>query len=183
LSVDEPERRLAVVRSYDELHAVMRARVEELQVTRESIDNVTGLQSGYAGKLLAPIPIKSLGRTSMGPMLEVLGLALVVVEDPESLEKYADRLEKRERKDGMHKPVEHRGPTLRETRAAQRQMLREALRKVARKGGLKSALVRGVRLSPAQRRRIAKRAARARWRRQRSTPAPSIIPTGEGNPS
>lgn len=87
----------AVATDYDALHLALRDRAEELQTTREQIDAVSGLQSGYSGKLLAPVPIKSLGKVSLGPMLQTLGLALIVVRDDAAFAKIKDRLGKRER--------------------------------------------------------------------------------------
>jgi hypothetical protein len=69
----EPPRQLATVRDYAQLHTALRLRADELKTTREAIDDLAGLQNGYAAKLLAPVPIKSLGRESLGPMLAVLG--------------------------------------------------------------------------------------------------------------
>lgn len=85
-------RELAIVRDYDDLHAVLRARADELNVSRLTIDHVAGLQDGYTAKLLAPVPLKRVGAISMGPLLAALGLALVVVEDPEALERVSSRL-------------------------------------------------------------------------------------------
>jgi hypothetical protein len=73
-------RRPVIVRTYDELITVLRARANELEITRETIDAETGLQSGYAGKLLARVPIRQLGRVSLGPILRCLDLTLTVTE-------------------------------------------------------------------------------------------------------
>jgi hypothetical protein len=91
--MSEP-RQIAIVRSYAELHAALQARAVELGATHEAIDNVSGLQAGYASKLLSPVPIRSLGRVSLGPMLETLGLVLLVVEDLAAMQRHAARLGK-----------------------------------------------------------------------------------------
>jgi len=44
---------LAIVHDYDDLVAAIRARRDELQVTHMTIDDVSGIQPGYASKLLA----------------------------------------------------------------------------------------------------------------------------------
>jgi hypothetical protein len=41
-----PERRLVVVHDYDEMIFVLRARADELRITRETLDAAAGLQSG-----------------------------------------------------------------------------------------------------------------------------------------
>ena len=63
-------REIAVVQSYDELIRALRKRADELKITRETIDAVTGLQGGYSAKLLASVPIRMLGRVSLGPILQ-----------------------------------------------------------------------------------------------------------------
>lgn len=86
-----------VANDYDGMIEIVRYRVDELQTTHEQIDAVSGLHGGYSGKILAPVPIKSMGKVSLGPMLQTLGLALIVVRDDEAFQKIKDRLAKRER--------------------------------------------------------------------------------------
>jgi hypothetical protein len=95
-TAEPPARQIAIVRSYGDLHKALRLRADELGTTREAIDELTGLQNGYAAKLLAPVPIKSLGPQSLGPMLAVLGLKLLVVEDPDTIARITSRLGKRQ---------------------------------------------------------------------------------------
>ena len=85
-----------VIRRYADLHELLRARAEELNITRETIDGAVPLQAGYAGKLLAPKPMKCLGAQTLIPTLRTLGLMLVVVEDPAEIEQVA-KLQRRER--------------------------------------------------------------------------------------
>jgi hypothetical protein len=88
---------IAEVRSWNDLHAALRARAESLNVSRLVLDELSGLQSGYASKLLAPVPMRHFGRVSLGAMLGALGLKLVVQEDKEALARIAGRLVRRER--------------------------------------------------------------------------------------
>jgi hypothetical protein len=60
---------IAEVRSWNDLHAAFRARAESLNVSRLVLDELSGLQSGYASKLLAPVPMRHFGRVSLGAML------------------------------------------------------------------------------------------------------------------
>lgn len=100
-------RQLAVVRSYAELHAAIRARVEELDVSRLCLDDAAGFTGGYASKLLAPRPTKLMGKMSLGIMLGALGLALVVVEDPVALARIKPKLQKRRWKPNGGFDIEH----------------------------------------------------------------------------
>jgi hypothetical protein len=70
-----------MVSDYAELVDALRDRANEMQISRCDIDEISGLASGYAGKLLSASPAKIFGPISMGPMLEVLGLRVVLVED------------------------------------------------------------------------------------------------------
>jgi hypothetical protein len=74
---------IAECRSYDELVRGLRARIAELNVRCEDIDDAAGLPSRYCAKLVAPIPVRSVGRTSLSLLLRVLGLKLVLAVDGE----------------------------------------------------------------------------------------------------
>lgn len=91
------ERRLGEVKDYDGMIAAIRARMTEIGVTNETMDALTGLQSGYVGKLLAPTRIKNLGPQSFGLMLQSLGLKLIVVVDDVTSAKMQERWNKREK--------------------------------------------------------------------------------------
>src|SRR5262245_31954712 len=146
------ERVLADCFDYADLHRVMRAVAEERGTSREMIDAVAGLQTGYASKLLAPKPLKRAGWVSLGPLLRTLGLKLRVVEDPEALAALAHRLPKRCGKFAHTQPTQ-RPPTAEEIARA---MLTKWTSKAARAAH--------ARRSPEERRELAQRAARARWR-------------------
>jgi hypothetical protein len=74
---------LGEVTTYSDLHVLLRARAVELGLSRESIDAISGLQPGYAAKLLSPRPMKRLGATSMPLILPALGVKLVLMVDDE----------------------------------------------------------------------------------------------------
>jgi hypothetical protein len=153
------DRHLAVCRSYQELIAALRMRVAELGAAGETIDDVAGLPLRYTMKLLAPIPVKALGRTSMGPLLGALGLKLVVVEDAEALEKIRRRLV----------PAKNAKPAmLSEPRPKKRHHSmfhgNPELARMMRQRGI-------LALSPKQRSAIARKAAQARWRKPKPAPA------------
>lgn len=94
-----------MIRSMEELLAALRARRDELQITHERLDDVAGWPSGYAGKLLAPEPIKNLGWMSLGLALDSLGIALVVVENPEQIRLVKGRWVRRERPQNAAPPA------------------------------------------------------------------------------
>jgi len=157
------------IRSMPELIDALRARAHELQLTHQTIDSVAGLQDGYTSKLLAPKAIKNLGPVSFEAMLGALGLAVVVVEDPEQVKRVEGRWTKRERPArrpaSITASIEHEVPmTLQVTPAFKRLLDRpDFLQRLTSAGGK----ARAEKLSPFRRRMIAKKAARTRWNRER----------------
>jgi hypothetical protein len=85
-------RPLAIARDYAEMHAAFRAHVEQLNISRATIDHVTGWADGYAGKTLAPEAIRGMSRATLGPFLQSLGLVLIVAQDVDALARMRYRL-------------------------------------------------------------------------------------------
>jgi hypothetical protein len=83
-------------RSYSELLNCIRRRKDELNVSFEILDAVSGLQSGYSAKLLSPRPVKRLGEVSLAALLGALGLRLVIEPDDAALAKVRRRLTPRQ---------------------------------------------------------------------------------------
>lgn len=83
---------IGAVKSYGELQEALRERAEHLHVSRQALDDIAGLQSGYCAKLLAPVPVKKMGRMSLGAILGAMGLRLVLVEDHAALARVKSRL-------------------------------------------------------------------------------------------
>ncbi len=86
---------LGIVRSYDDLLAVARARMAALDVTFETLDAIAGVQPGYSAKLLGPRPSKTFGAMSFTAIIGALGLQLLAVEDRDQLARIGPRLVKR----------------------------------------------------------------------------------------
>ena len=78
---------LAEFSDYSGMIAAFRARAAErkIAVSSESASHVAGLTDQYLAKLLAPRPVRRIGMLSLAPMLGVLGVKLVMVEDEEAL--------------------------------------------------------------------------------------------------
>jgi hypothetical protein len=87
----------AMIHSMEELLAALRKRRDQLQLTHERIDDIAGFPSGYCGKLMSPQPIKNLGWLSFGLALDALGVALVMVENPDQIKRVENRWIRRER--------------------------------------------------------------------------------------
>jgi hypothetical protein len=145
-------RPLAIVRDYDGLHALLRARSGELGLTREQMDERVGLTAGHSSKLLARVPSKRLGAATFGPVLAAFGIALIAVEDNEALALIEQQLSASDRASD-EKPNRYDWRRMKGTGWA-RQM-----------NGLRT-----LKLTPEQRRASASRAARARWKSRRLGP-------------
>jgi hypothetical protein len=85
------------IRSMLDLVSAFRFCRDERQLTHETIDAIAGFPSGYAGKLLAPEPIKNLGWMSFGLALNVFGKMLLLVDDPKQIRRIKHRWTPRER--------------------------------------------------------------------------------------
>ena len=70
----------------------IRARVNELQVNGERLDEYVGLPRGYYSKVAGTKPIRRLGMTSFAPILNGLGLKCQFVEDQEATERLKSRV-------------------------------------------------------------------------------------------
>lgn len=155
----------APIRSQAELLDAIRARRDELNISHETIDNIAGLQSGYTSKLLAPQPIKNLGPMSMGPLLGALGVALMLIEDDEQIDRVSSRWQKRKRPQkiaalSIAHPVEI-------TDEMRKRLIGEYMRKLGSKGGKMGGSKGGKRRAKMMKKRArqaaATHAARMRW--------------------
>jgi hypothetical protein len=149
------QRRLGVVRDYAGLIAVIRARVEALEVAWETVDTVAGLPLCYSTKLVNGG--RGLGSISFGPLMQVLGLELVVQENLTGYERIRKRLEKRR----WARKIPASG-----IRAIRSRRKRSPFRGCSDWGKLMRAR-QLVSQSPEQRSRMARYAIECRWRQSR----------------
>ena len=133
---------------YEGFLAVLRVRATELQVavSGDQTAEVSGLPDRYLQKLIGAKPVRRIGMTSLGSVLGILGAELWLVEDPEAMKRFVSRVKKRDerlvRAAKIHFTVTSR-----------------FMKKIAVAGGRK----RMASLSRWQRRRLARKAAAARW--------------------
>src|SRR5262245_52806387 len=73
---------IAVVNSMSEWHAAIRARADEVGLSRQTLDQANGMPDGYCGKLFCNPPMRIAGPASFFPVTASLGLAVQLVEDP-----------------------------------------------------------------------------------------------------
>lgn len=148
------ERVLAQAQDYDQLVQAYRGRMAELGLTFETVDHLSGMQSGYTAKLLGPAQTKSLGPMSMGLLNQTLAVRLTMVEDVAAALFMAPRWERRERP-----APPHANRLARIGKTTRNRVLPEVMREMGQRGGAVSSAL----MSPAKRRRRARIAAQIRW--------------------
>lgn len=86
--------RLTVI-DYDTLMAAISARIDQLQISYECIDDLCGW-SNYIGRVVGPSQSKTIGNERLWKLMEVLAIQFVVADDPDALAKMQPLWEKRE---------------------------------------------------------------------------------------
>jgi hypothetical protein len=145
-----------VVLDYEAMEDAFLDRVEDLGVPFSEIDAAAGFTLGETQKLLSKSRerwARTFGKVSLGGMLKATGTALMLVIDDERFAKVKAKLAKR-RRTVRPNGSNHRPAWL-----------------ISKESSQYMQELRNKKLSPRQRRLIAKRAIRARWRRARAEPA------------
>jgi hypothetical protein len=164
---------------YASLRDGLRARARGLGISRESIDYIARLPSGYAGKLLGEKATRAFGIRSLGPILKTLGLRIALIDDPEGMARTARLMFGRKRSEPQAVEGERhwRNPPKRKPAAKPMRGGAHAKGngKKARPVTVSELGQRGARalnasLSPAERTAAAQRAARARWQKRDTSP-------------
>ncbi len=149
---------LAQVHDYPSFLAALRARAAERQISISSDQNhqVAGLSDRRLSQILSIKTLKSLsnahriGMLSMGPLLGILGVRLVMVEDEEALRRYGPRLQKR-------------NESFVRSRVTHLFFSRKQYSEMGRRGGK----ARNAKLTPEQRSELARELNRIRWSKPR----------------
>jgi hypothetical protein len=157
MPADQP-RQLAEIYEYSQLLHALRVRRDELQISHTTIDDVGGFSPGYASKVLSDPPMRGLGPVSFGLILGALGMKILLVEDYEALLRVRKGFKKRLITGGA---VEMQKRML--ALGEQYVVSYNFLRKMAARG----ADMRNHKLSARKRHSLARKAAKARWRKPR----------------
>jgi len=88
---------VASFNDYDGMIHALRGRAQErrIAITSPHVAEVSGLPNYYIAKLLSVHPVRRVGMISLGPLLAVLGVRLLMVEDPKAMAQYTDKFAKR----------------------------------------------------------------------------------------
>lgn len=147
-------RQIAVVADELDVVRILRARLDELGVSRRELDIDAKLTSSHCEKLLCLPPMKYFGPKSFWNILESVGYCVIIAEDPVATARYAERMGKRAenhvRKRSRALAMSGRIPWL-------------ITKEKAREMGSKGATAGHAQRSPRMRSKAAKKAALARW--------------------
>jgi len=123
-SVPPPQRVLASIDDYPSMLFAMRARAAERQIAISSDEaaHVAGLSDGRLTQILSLRTLRNIqsvrrvGIVSLGPVLGVLGVKLLMVEDPDAVERFGGRI-KRHNPNLIHTHVVHHTQSIKFLRA------------------------------------------------------------------
>lgn len=130
----------------------MRANERQIAISGDEVHHVAGLSDRRIAQMLSVktlqrvASVRRVGMLSLGPLLGVLGVKLVMVEDAQAVARYGSRLKKRN-ENLVHSGVVHR------------MLTRDFYSKIGKNGGSNSRKYLGKRA----RRRLARKAASVRW--------------------
>lgn len=137
---------IAEFSDYGSLHVALRLVRERRNISFETLDEIVGAPKGYFSKVFAPKSERKITMQALGWAMNGLGVKAVLIDDPETLRQIESRLKTRDQKvvraGGKHVVLSYR-----------------FMRRIAALGGQ----ARNKKLSPARRRKIAKKAALIRW--------------------
>jgi hypothetical protein len=80
---------------HDSLVAVLRQRKAALALSDAIVDELAGPASGHCYKVIGAAPVKALGKISLSALLAVLGIKLVIVEDPDQVARIGKRWQRK----------------------------------------------------------------------------------------
>jgi hypothetical protein len=148
----------ATIGHSDALLAAIRKRIDELQITYETLEAISGCQSGYCAKILGRPPAKRVQLYTAFLLIEALGLRVKLEEDPELTERLRHRWTKRRLTKAVMLPA-----------GRIKEFPPDFYRYISRLGNE----ARSRKISPSRRSELARHAAMARWRRHRESRAAS----------
>lgn len=162
---------MKLLRTEAEMVQAYRDRIRELGLAHSTVDAISGLPDGYTSKLMCDPPMKGIGPKARELLNGALGMGFVVAVDPEQVEKVQGRWTRRRRAIDKKKrlptslsmslSIDNEVPAIMRITPELQAHLRSpnAMREI----GLRGNLMRNKRLSPWQRKVLARRAAKARW--------------------
>lgn len=145
------------IRDMAGLIEAMKRACEQRNITYATAGAIAGVADGYVEKLFAHKPMKNLGYQSTGELLGALGKMLVMVDDPDRIERVKGRWLPRKRIQKVPLSIALSiAPIIQETPENQRKLRMQELGRIGGKKRMET-------MSERARRRVASHAARKRW--------------------
>jgi hypothetical protein len=95
LSAPSPDLAYAVIGDDAELLAAIRQRIDELGITHQTLEAISGVTDGYISKVVGSPPQKRISIYTVLLLIEALGLEVRLFERPDLVERYRHRYVKR----------------------------------------------------------------------------------------
>ena len=86
----------ATIRDYDALITTLRARIDALQISHATLEDIAGLTQGHVGKCLGPAPVKRIGLDTVFLVVPALGMRVVIEQDMDAVKHMERRWEIRD---------------------------------------------------------------------------------------
>lgn len=150
-------------KAYEAACAAIRARCDEVGMSRVMLETAAGLPEHNAAKLLAPVPDKRMMAETFLRMLDAVELDIVLIPRPGAKERIADLYGKRA--DSHVRTTNMRTAARIATKARRERLFNDPnyFKKLSKSGGR----ARAKQMTPDERRKSAQWAARARWKRKK----------------
>ena len=143
------------------VQAVRGAKIER-DISDLTLDDLAGFAPGTSAKYLGPNPAKGIGPLTLGLFLGALGKGLMLVDDPEQIQRVQKRWTKRVIRGGATVQMRRNAAlsmSLSMQENARKQGVSEKMRELGKKGGKRRLQT----MSRRARQRVATHAARMRW--------------------
>lgn len=156
------------VTNYLQLLQAIRARIAELGLSYETVDALAGWADDYASKILTleikpqreggkRRALRAMGPMAFDAMLGAVGLKIILIEDERAIERIRKHRDFVKRKSPVRNVVRQNYIVHRLTHENMRQL------------GIRSGEMRLIKIPPAKRKKLARKAARAKWKKVKAT--------------
>ena len=156
-----PNEVIAVIRRHQDVTEVFRLMKERLGLTNEFIDNAGGLTKGHADKIFGPSESKGWGPTTFDLFCEMFAIEFRVYVDIDAMKRMADVWE------GRKRPAE-----LSENSRISAKLIEKAKPHILQAFAKQGSMARNAMLTGEHRSKLARKAAKSRWRKRRVSAPP-----------
>lgn len=157
----------APIRNPQGMRDAVRDGIEEREIPCGNVDEIVGRAEGYTNKLISDQSGKNFSIYSLFDTLGAIGKCVVVLDDPDQIQKVAKRWTKRKRIQSKEAALAYRfsiDQKMQEAADFQAQLqLRERMKTLGKLGGKKGGKRRLKTMGKRARQRAASHAARMRW--------------------